>query len=116
VPIPISQRVRRFLLGRPELKNAISQILAGLFDFLHLLANAGPSGLVATFGLIDITLNFSYQRFKSFVLLHLIVLHLRKDTTIQSSNSQEIKGRQQFCQRKTGFLQKKQHLVLASSV
>jgi hypothetical protein len=115
--MPISQRVRRFLLGGPELKNAISQILAGLFDFLHLLANAGSSSLVAAFGFADITLNFNYQRFKSFVLLHLIVLHLRKGYHyLGFKQPRNLKAGNNFVKEKQDFYEKNQHLFLAYSI
>jgi hypothetical protein len=109
---PISQRSGCFLLSGPELKNTVSYILTGLLDFLHLLANTGSGGLIATFGLADITLNFSYQCLKSFIFLHIIVLHSRKEThcylgfkqprNLKADNS-FVKEKWDFC-KKTTFI------------
>jgi ABC-type methionine transport system permease subunit len=105
--IPISQRLRRFLLGGPELKNAISQTLAGLFDFLHLLANSCSRGLVTAFGLADVAFDFSYQRLKSFILLHLIVLHFRKGYCVfRVQTAKKLKAGNAFVKEKRDFCKK----------
>jgi hypothetical protein len=104
---PTSQYLRCFLLGGPELKNAISQTLTGLFDFLHLLANSCSRGLVATLSFADITLNFSYQRLKSFILLHLIVLHFRKGYCVfRVQTAKKLKAGNDFVKEKRDFCKK----------
>jgi len=44
--------------------------LSGLLDFLHLLANPRPRRLISALSLTYVSLDFSYQHLKLFVLLH----------------------------------------------
>lgn len=58
------------LLGRSDLKDAVTNELGSLFDSLHLFAHSHPCRFVPTFGFVDVSFSFSHKHFEVFILLH----------------------------------------------